>query len=199
MKHIILSLAAACGLYGQAQTITDTLTTPLGGTFNGSITVTLNNPGKAQPLYYSTTTLTGASQTFTITSGVVSMSLYANSTIVPAGTSYTARYVPSTGSPYSETWVVPVGATTIRQLRSTTVPTPSVMFTLAQIGQGGAATGQFLLWNGSTWAASALVQALTTPATSSSTGVQGTIVWDANYIYIATGTNTWKRVAITTW
>ena len=199
MKHIILSLAAACGLYGQAQTITDTLTTPLGGTFNGSITVTLNNPGKAQPLYYSTTTLTGASQTFTITSGVVSMSLYANSTIVPAGTSYTARYVPSTGSPYSETWVVPVGATTSRQLRSTTVPTPSVMFTLAQIGQGGAATGQFLLWNGSTWAASALVQALTTPATSSSTGVQGTIVWDANYIYIATGTNTWKRVAITTW
>lgn len=199
MKHIILSLAAACGLYGQAQTITDTLTTPLGGTFNGSITVTLNNPGKAQPLYYSTTTLTGASQTFTITSGVVSMSLYANSTIVPAGTSYTARYVPSTGSPYSETWVVPVGATTIRQLRSTTVPTPSVMFTLAQIGQGGATTGQFLLWNGSTWAASALVQALATPATSSSTGVQGTIVWDANYIYIATATNTWKRVAITTW
>lgn len=199
MKKLLLLMALAVGAFAQLQTLTDTLTTPLGGTFNGTITVTLNNPGKAQPLYYSSTTLTGASQTFTITSGVVSMSLYANSTIVPAGTSYTARYVPSTGSAYSETWVVPVGATTIRQLRSTTVPTPSVMFTLAQIGQGGATSGQFLLWNGSTWAGSGLVQSLTTPATSSSTGVQGTIVWDANYIYIATATNTWKRVAITTW
>ena len=124
MKKLLALLALAVPMaFGQLQTLTDTLTTPQGGTFSGTITVTLNNPASAQPLYYSTTTLTGASQTFTITSGVVSMSLYANSTIVPAGTSYTARYVPSTGSAYSETWVVPVGATTIREIRSTTVPT----------------------------------------------------------------------------
>lgn len=38
-----------------------------------------------------------------------------------------------------------------------------------------------------------------TPATSGATGVQGTIAWDASYIYIATGTNAWKRAAIATW
>lgn len=38
-----------------------------------------------------------------------------------------------------------------------------------------------------------------TPATSSSTGTAGRIVWDSNYIYICIASDTWKRVAITTW
>jgi len=38
-----------------------------------------------------------------------------------------------------------------------------------------------------------------TPATASATGTQGQIAWDANYIYVCTATNTWKRVAIATW
>lgn len=38
-----------------------------------------------------------------------------------------------------------------------------------------------------------------TPASAAATGVEGTIAWDSSYIYIATGTNTWKRVAIATW
>ena len=38
-----------------------------------------------------------------------------------------------------------------------------------------------------------------TPATSSASGNQGEIAWDANYIYVCTATNTWKRVAISTW
>ena len=41
-----------------------------------------------------------------------------------------------------------------------------------------------------------LVLTTKTPATSGSTGIQGTIAWDADYIYICTATNTWKRVAI---
>lgn len=40
---------------------------------------------------------------------------------------------------------------------------------------------------------------LTTPASASATGTTGSIAWDANYIYICTATNTWKRVAIATW
>jgi hypothetical protein len=39
----------------------------------------------------------------------------------------------------------------------------------------------------------------TAPATASSTGTLGEIRIDANYIYICTATNTWKRVAIATW
>ena len=37
------------------------------------------------------------------------------------------------------------------------------------------------------------------PASASATGSEGQIAWDANYIYICTATNTWKRVAIATW
>ena len=38
-----------------------------------------------------------------------------------------------------------------------------------------------------------------TPASSSDIGNAGDICWDANYIYVCTATNTWKRTAITTW
>lgn len=38
-----------------------------------------------------------------------------------------------------------------------------------------------------------------TPANASATGTTGTIAWDADYIYIATAPDTWKRAAITTW
>ena len=48
-------------------------------------------------------------------------------------------------------------------------------------------------------AAGECFQTLRTPASASATGVQGTIVWDASYIYICTATDTWKRVAIATW
>jgi len=38
-----------------------------------------------------------------------------------------------------------------------------------------------------------------TPASAGATGTTGTIVWDADYIYICTATNTWKRAAIASW
>lgn len=38
-----------------------------------------------------------------------------------------------------------------------------------------------------------------TPASASATGTLGTVVWDADYIYVCIATNTWKRVAIATW
>ena len=38
-----------------------------------------------------------------------------------------------------------------------------------------------------------------TPASASATGNAGDICWDANYIYVCTATNTWKRSAIATW
>jgi hypothetical protein len=37
------------------------------------------------------------------------------------------------------------------------------------------------------------------PASASAAGTTGTINWDADYIYVCTATNTWKRVAIATW
>jgi hypothetical protein len=38
-----------------------------------------------------------------------------------------------------------------------------------------------------------------TPASATATGTTGEIAWDANYIYVCTATNTWKRTAISTW
>ena len=38
-----------------------------------------------------------------------------------------------------------------------------------------------------------------TPASATDTGSAGEICWDANYIYVCTATNTWKRTAIATW
>ena len=37
------------------------------------------------------------------------------------------------------------------------------------------------------------------PASATATGAVGEIRWDANYIYVCTATNTWKRTAISTW
>ena len=44
-----------------------------------------------------------------------------------------------------------------------------------------------------------LITGTKTPASATATGTTGTICWDANYIYVCTATNTWKRVAIATW
>jgi len=38
-----------------------------------------------------------------------------------------------------------------------------------------------------------------TPASASATGVVGQIAWDANYVYVCTATNTWKRAGLSTW
>ena len=43
------------------------------------------------------------------------------------------------------------------------------------------------------------VRTARTPASASATGAAGEICWDANYIYVCTATNTWKRTAIATW
>ena len=144
MKKLLLFLGALAA-YGQAVSLSDTLANAVGGgSFTGRVTVTLNAPGNASPLYYSTTSLTGwqavycigvtgADCTATTSAGTFAATLYANSTITPAGTSYAARFQPTKGSPWSETWVVTPSTTTLRQVRATTVPTPTVTFQPSQL------------------------------------------------------------------
>jgi hypothetical protein len=60
-------------------------------------------------------------------------------------------------------------------------------------------TGASLLLNGDIVINGSYLKAIpSTPATSSATGSIGQIKWDANYIYVCTATNTWKRVALST-
>jgi hypothetical protein len=44
-----------------------------------------------------------------------------------------------------------------------------------------------------------LIKATSTPASAAATGTAGQIAWDTSYIYVCTATDTWKRVAISTW
>jgi hypothetical protein len=43
------------------------------------------------------------------------------------------------------------------------------------------------------------IRASSTPASASATGSAGEIRWDADYIYVCTATDTWKRAALSTW
>jgi hypothetical protein len=38
-----------------------------------------------------------------------------------------------------------------------------------------------------------------TPASSTATGNQGEVCWDSSYLYVCIATNTWRRIALTTW
>ena len=41
------------------------------------------------------------------------------------------------------------------------------------------------------------VSTAATPANSTATGTQGDIQWDTSYVYVCTATDTWKRIALT--
>ena len=169
MKKLLIllgALPAFCGL----TTITDTLFTPAGDLFTGTVTISLNNPGTAQPLYNSAgRTLTGFQATITVTSGAFSYQLEANDAITPSGTSYTARYMPRAtgGGGWSETWVVPTSGSAVKvyPMRSTTIPIPYVMIAPQQLTSGGATVGQGLVWSGTSWQPAPVGAALTATAT----------------------------------
>ena len=46
---------------------------------------------------------------------------------------------------------------------------------------------------------SIIVATAKTPASATAAGTQGMVAWDANFIYVCTATNTWKRSAISSW
>ena len=43
------------------------------------------------------------------------------------------------------------------------------------------------------------VRTAQTPASATAAGNQGEIAWDANYLYVAVATNSWKRAALASW
>ena len=43
------------------------------------------------------------------------------------------------------------------------------------------------------------VRTAQTPASATAAGNQGEIAWDANFVYVCTATNTWRRAALSTW
>ena len=43
------------------------------------------------------------------------------------------------------------------------------------------------------------IQNSKTPSSASDTGQAGQICWDANYLYVCVSSNTWKRIALSSW
>ena len=43
------------------------------------------------------------------------------------------------------------------------------------------------------------IQNSKTPSSASDTGQAGQICWDTNYLYVCVATNTWKRIALSSW
>ncbi len=166
MKRILFGLLLGLAAFGQVQVISDTLTNAAGATpYTGRIVAELSGPGSAGPLYYGVTSLTGWRMTYCIgvtgsdcnvtsAAGVFVASLYANTTMVPATTSYSARYTPAPGrgSAWSEVWQVEPGDTLVKNIRIPSTPTPNIMIQASQIISGGASSGQCLKWNGSSYA-----------------------------------------------
>lgn len=80
-------------------------------------------------------------------------------------------------------------------------PATQINFYTGAAGSASAGTVQLQVLNGITDVKSArfIVSAPTVPSSASDTGTAGTIAWDANYIYVCTAANTWKRSALSSW
>ena len=65
--------------------------------------------------------------------------------------------------------------------------TGTEVFTISSGGNVTLSTGQLIVSNAFA------------PASASAAGTTGSITWDNAYIYVCVATNTWKRVAISTW
>lgn len=59
--------------------------------------------------------------------------------------------------------------------------------------------GNVLTSTGTGWVSSPPKISSTVPATSTSTGVAGTVAFDSTYVYVCVATNSWKRIALQTW
>jgi hypothetical protein len=106
---------------------------------------------------------------------------------ITLGTATALVNIPGTTSASSST----VGALTIGN---------GTAATNVAIGGGNVNAGGTGTFGGAVSIAGTVIHTLSaTPASATAAGTVGTMSWDANYIYICTATNTWKRVAIATW
>jgi hypothetical protein len=144
----LLLLLSPAALRAATQ-IQDTAFTRISGvTFNGKMLITA--PDLTTP---DGRTVVRQQEEFTITNGVVSVSLEPNDTASPSGTSYAVRFTPRSGPSWSERWLIPTNASPLKvnQVRVLIAPTPDLTIQPSQIQNGGAMTGQCLAWSGTSW------------------------------------------------
>jgi hypothetical protein len=81
---------------------------------------------------------------------------------------------------------------------------PSLGYGTVRVGsdvanQGAEFNPDTIIHNVATTFKSSITLPSSPPASSTATGTTGMITWDSNYIYMCVATNTWKRVALSTW
>jgi hypothetical protein len=132
--------------------ILDTLVWPGTGSPNGTATIIW---GRSQNNAVPRATIYPGQETITITNGLISVSLFANSLMLPISTCYQVNYNIQGSPGQTKWWYVPYSVTpvTLAQIESLqSCPTQSgALISPSNIGDAGATTGQVLTWNGAYW------------------------------------------------
>lgn len=104
------------------------------------------------------------------------------------------KYISNTSTGYAQ-WINNSGTGVALRLQGQTSSTGKLLSIINNITETANITKE-----GNVTANSFKITALNTgPATASSTGIVGEIRYDADYMYLCTATDTWKRSALTTW
>lgn len=163
-----------------------------GGSINGT-NIGATTPGTGAFTTLSATGITSLGQTVTVSGTTPEVRASASTTTVPFGFTF------YNGSDYdaSVKHQVNTGTLTIDVGRNSSWGAELDIYVdtvrSARFGKTQTTLDQNVAVSGN------LTLATQTPASAGAAGTAGTITWDSSYIYICTATNTWKRVAISTW
>jgi hypothetical protein len=180
LRLIILAVALA----GTAQTlIVDRIYSPLNGTlYEGRIQIT------APDMTHLGKTYVRSTREYVVTAGNFAASLVPNDVALPAGTSYSVRFVPNSGSPWTQTWVVPTSGTPLKinQVRVNTPPSTSLLVLLQQLSTEGATEGSCLQFSGGAirWV----------PGCSATSPTGKTWAQLTTFTWASISTNTWSQL-----
>ena len=145
-------------------TIQDTLTYADGSPVNGFVVVS------SDPFQIGGVAVAGTAQSYSITNGDLSITLYSNAGAQPTGVYYTAKYELENGALYTEYWIVPnLPVVKLGQCRVNFPPTPSVLISATQLMSTGAQAGMILMWNGANWVPAFISTINITPNTTGMT------------------------------
>jgi hypothetical protein len=145
LSFVCLPLCAA------GTTIADTIRTPFGGLWNGSIKITCPSGVNAAGQ-----TIEEFTQSITVINGAFRVTIDPGDAGSPKGRTCSATYSsPSSSAPSGQpkTWLVPTSATPLKipQVQTGPVPAPPATLLLSQIAAGGATLNQAMCWLGLSW------------------------------------------------
>lgn len=113
---------------------------------------------------------------------------------IVSGASFTGNLNLANNANFNGTVSIAAGATASGSTKTVNIGTAGLSGSISNVNIGST-TGA----SNTTFGGNVIFAKTATPASATATGTTGTIVWDANYVYVCTATNTWKRTAISTW